>query len=187
MTYFLKLLTALSAALGAMRQPEADALRQTAPKALGSSEVAATHLAAATFAGELFSVDPAVLLAIAYRESRYTTGVVGPRVRGRRACGLMQPMMHAGTCREQTVLEGYVEGAQHLRTWLDTRSCRGDLRCALLGYGGGYALLKGCAVGSVVVERNGKQADLCTFIPGSVVARAAMIRSRIRRATGGAS
>lgn len=170
--------------IGAVRQPEADALRQTAKVALPSLEVAALHLGAATFVGERFSVDPAVLLAIAYRESRYTTGVVGPEVRGRRACGLMQPMMHAESCREQSVLEGYAEGAGHLRTWLDTKTCRGDLHCALLGYGGGYALIRGCAAGPVVVERNNKRADLCMFVPRSIEVRAEMIRFHLERAAG---
>jgi hypothetical protein len=169
---------------GASRQAEANALRQTAPTYLESDLVAAAHLAGSTYAGDAFSVDPAVLLAIAYRESRYTLGVVGREVRGRRACGLMQPMMHDDTCRKQTVVEGYLEGASHLRTWLDTKTCRGDLHCALLGYGGGYALIRGCAAGPVVVERNGKRADLCKFIPGSVTARAAWIRNRLARAAG---
>ncbi len=180
MSTFLMLLTAL----GLARQPESDALRQTAPTELGSLEVAAVHLAAATFAGELFSVDPTHLLAIAYRESRYQLGLSGPLVRGRRACGLMQPMMHAEGCREQTVLSGYLEGARHLRVWLDTKTCRGDIRCALLGYGGGYALLKGCANGPVEVERSGKRADLCKLVPGSTMTRAALIRSRLKHAQG---
>lgn len=172
---------------GASRQAESNALRQTAPAYLESDLVAAAHLAGSTYAGDAFSVDPAVLLAIAYRESRYTLGVVGHEVKGRHACGLMQPMMHGDGCREQSVLEGYLEGASHLRTWLDTKTCRGDLHCALLGYGGGYALIRGCAVGPVVVERNGKRADFCTFIPNSITVRAAWIRTRLARALGASS
>lgn len=164
------------------RQAEANALRHTAPAYLESDLVAAGHLAGSTFAGDAFSVDPAVLLALAYRESRYTLGVVGREVAGRHACGLLQPEMHGEGCREQTVLGGYLEGANHLRTWLDTKTCRGDLRCALLGYGGGYALIRGCAVGPVVVERNGKRADFCTYIPNSIINRAAWIRKHLARA-----
>lgn len=181
MSNVLSLFTALTTALGLTRQGESDALRQTAPSYLGSREVAAIHLAAATFAGEAFSVDPELLLAIAYRESRYTLGVTGPAVKGRHACGLMQPEMHVQGCRQQTVLDGYLEGAEHLRTWLDTKTCAGDLRCALLGYAGGYSLLKGCANGPVVVERNGRTADLCKFIPGSTTSRARWIRTRLQR------
>jgi hypothetical protein len=169
---------------GAVRQPESDALRQTAPSDLGSREVAALHLAAATFAGERFSVDPELLLAIAYRESRYQVDVVGPPVNGQRACGLMQSMPRSETCQKQSVLEGYLEGASHLRTWLDTKTCRGDLRCALLGYAGGYALITKCKAGPVVIQRNKKRANLCTFVPRSTEARASMIRTRIARAAG---
>jgi hypothetical protein len=177
-------LLALVTASGAVRQAESDALRQTAPTYLAGEGKAALHLAGSTLAGALFSIDPELLLAIAYRESRYTLGVAGPEVRGRRACGLMQPLMHAGRCREQTVLGGYLEGANHFRAWLDTSTCRGDVRCALLGYSGGYSLLKGCAIGPVVVERNGKHADLCKLIPGSTLARAEAIRSRLKHAQG---
>lgn len=187
MTIFLLFLTALATASGAMRQSESDALRQTAPVDLPTTEKAALHLAGATFAGELFSVDPAVLLALAYRESRYTLGVVGRAVRGRHACGLMQPMMHDERCADQTVIEGYLEGANHLRVWLDTKTCRGDLHCALLGYGGGYALINGCAAGPVIVERNGKRADFCKFVPDSITVRAALIRARLQRAATGAA
>jgi len=179
----IELFTALATALGLARQAESDALRQTAPTYLGSREVAAAHLAAATFAGEAFSVDPALLLAIAYRESRYTLNVQGPKVRGRHACGLMQPLMHDRSCAQQTMLAGYLEGAKHLRVWMDTKSCSGDVRCALLGYSGGYSLLKGCAAGPVVVERGGRAVDLCTLIPGSTTSRAQRIRERLQRGT----
>ncbi len=181
MAFILMFFTALATASGATRQGESAALRQTAPTYLTTDAEAALHLASSTLAGELFSVDPAVLLAIAYRESRYTLGVVGREVKGKRACGLMQPMMHSETCQKQTVLDGYLEGAAHLRTWLDTKTCRGDLRCALLGYAGGYALINGCAAGPVVIERNGLRADVCKFAPGSITARAAWIRSQLQR------
>jgi hypothetical protein len=181
MSILLMFFTALATASGAARQGESAALRQTAPTYLTTDAMAAQHLAASTLAGELISVDPTLLLAIAWRESRYTLGVTGPPVRGKRACGLMQPMMHSETCREQTVLEGYLEGASHLRTWLDTKTCRGDLRCALLGYAGGYALINGCAAGPVVVERNGKRADFCKFIPESITAHAKRIQFQLQR------
>jgi hypothetical protein len=183
MTIILNFLTAMATALGADRQAESDALRQTAPAYLTTQAEAAQHLAASTFAGELFSVDPTLLLAIAYRESRYTLGVTGAAVRGRHACGLLQPQMHQASCDRQTILGGYLEGAEHLRVWMDTKSCHGDITCALLGYAGGYALLKGCAAGPVVVERGGKTADLCTLIPRATTSRARRIRTRLQGAS----
>ena len=180
----LTFITAFATAFGMARHSESNALRQTAPSYLTTTEEAALHLGASTFAGELFSVDPAVLLALAYRESRYTLGVTGPKVKGTHACGLLQPTMHVETCREQTVLGGYLEGARHLRTWLDTKTCHGDLRCALLGYAGGYALLNGCAAGPVMVERSGRRADLCGFVVDSITTRAGWIRSRLNQAQG---
>lgn len=181
MSIILTLFTALATALGLVRQTESDALRQTAPAYLTTPEKAAEHLAAATFAGERFSVDPTLLLAIAYRESRYTPNVQGPAVRGRHACGLMQPLMHQQGCEPQTVFAGYLEGAKHLRVWMDTKSCAGDVRCALLGYAGGYSLLKRCVAGPVVVERGGRTADLCKLIPGSTTSRARWIRERLQQ------
>jgi hypothetical protein len=121
------------------------------------------------------------LLSIAYRESRYALDVSGPEVRGRHACGLMQPKMHTQSCPKQTVLEGYMEGAKHLREWMDTKACRGDARCALLGYSGGYSLLKGCKAGPVMVERNGRTADICEFIIESTASRARRIQRSIQR------
>lgn len=157
-------------------------LRRSAPRDL-TAETARAHMTAAQVAAVLYELEPSLLLAIAYRESRYQTGVTGPLVRGKRACGLMQPMMHDTKCQQQTVLEGYLEGASHLRRWLDTKTCRGDLRCAMLGYGGGYALLKRCADGPVMVERSGRTADLC-HMPDWTFARARRIEGvGIGRAT----
>lgn len=150
-----------------------EALRASAPKYL-TTDSAQAHYTASQVAAVWFDVEPDLLLAIAYRESRYTVDAVGPDVRGKRACGVMQPLMKTA-CVQQTLLEGYMIGAKHLRTWLDTKTCRGDLRCAMLGYAGGYALLKACAAGPLMVERVGRQVDLCT-IPDVTFARARRIR-----------
>jgi len=180
MLTFISLLTALVTTLGLARQAESDALRQTASSYL-TAQGAAHHLAAATFAGELFSIDPTLLLAIAYRESRFTPGLRGPEVRGKHACGLMQPLMHVQECPEQTVFGGYLEGAGHLREWLDTKECHGDTKCALLGYSGGYSLLRGCSRGEVLVERNGRSVDLCHLIPRATMMRAQRISTITQR------
>jgi len=139
-----------------------EALRVSAPKYL-TTETAREHMTAAQVAAVQHDLEPELLLAIAYRESRYMVNAVGPEVRGKRACGVMQPLMWT-TCRSQTLLAGYMEGAAHLRGWLDSKTCRGDLRCAMLGYIGGYALLKACAQGTSMTERNGRPFDRCSVV-----------------------
>lgn len=138
---------------------DAEALRKTAPSYL-TSNTAGEHLAAARSAAATYGIDADLLLSTAYYESRYTANVVGPVVRGRTACGVLQPTMETA-CVPQTFTEGYLEGAKHYRAWYD--ACRGNERCAILGYGGGYALIKKCAGGPVNVERSGKTFDLCTL------------------------
>jgi hypothetical protein len=152
---------------------DVEGLRASAPLEL-TAETAALHLSSARLAGLEFGIEPNVLLAIAYRESRYKLSLQGPEVRGKHACGLMQPGMRTGPCPQQTELDGYREGAMHLRRWADTKQCRGDLRCALLGYSGGYALLRACAAGPVEVTRGGKTKNLCR-IPDFTFARARLV------------
>src|SRR3990172_9640153 len=104
---------------------DVEALRASAPTYL-TAETAGVHRTAAQAAAVFYDLDPALLLAIAYRESRYTVTAIGPAVRGKVACGVMQSLMWKA-CGTQTLLAGYMEGAEHLRTWLDTKTCRGDL------------------------------------------------------------
>ena len=120
--------------------PAAEALMSTAKDTRLTVETAALNVAAARFAGVLTRIDPDLLLAIAHHESRFEPTVVGPLVRGKRACGVMQQVPIKGPCPEPSLLRDYVEGAKHLAGWL--RAQRGDLDRALLGYAGGYALLK---------------------------------------------
>jgi len=164
---------------------DVESLRASAPSYLTVDD-ARTHLACARAAGAVHHLDASVLLAIAYRESRYTPGTRGPEVRGKHACGLMQPRMHNTPCPRQTVLDGYQEGAEHLREWADTQTCGGDLRCAVLGYSGGYSLLRGCQAGPVVVDRGGRPMDLCR-VPDLTYARAARLSRTRDRASSSAS
>lgn len=139
------------------------AFQRFAPQYL-TTDTARDHLVSARYAGLAYDLDPDLLLSVAWFESRYTPAVVGPNVNGKHACGIMQPLMHGSTCPTQTLVAGYLEGAEHLRTWLDTKTCRGNLHCALLGYGGGYHLLKQCNEGPVMVERSGRTVDLCHIV-----------------------
>jgi hypothetical protein len=150
---------------------DAEALRKTAPSYL-TTETAGEQLIAARIAAATYRLDADLLLSTAYYESRYTANVVGPVVRGKTACGVMQPIMET-KCVGQTFAEGYLEGAKHYRGWYD--ACRGNERCAILGYGGGYALIKKCAEGPLNVERSGKTFDLCT-LPDVRLGRARWIK-----------
>ena len=113
---------------------DVEALRITAPQSL-TTETAHEHLVDARIAGWSFDVDPDLLLSIAWFESRYTVDAVGPNVRGKHACGVLQPIMEDGCQKKPTLLGGYLEGAKHLRAWLD--ASRGNLHTAMLGYAGG--------------------------------------------------
>lgn len=158
---------------------DVEALRVTAPSYL-TLKTAQEHLAAARLASTVYGVDADTVLSTAYYESRYTSGVVGPVVARKTACGVMQPTMEA-SCHTKTVLEDYLDGAKHLKDWY--HACHGDERCALLGYGGGYALIKSCGEGPVMRERGGRNVDLC-MIPDIRLARARWIKKeRARRVT----
>lgn len=122
---------------------DAKGLVQTAKDTRLTQEKATKHLAAARVAAQLTDTDPELLLAIAYHESRYKPSLSGPLVRKKRACGIMQPTPIASPCREESLLHEYLEGARHLRTWLN--ATHGNVKHALLGYAGGYKLLRRCA------------------------------------------
>ncbi len=158
---------------------DVEGLRRTAPSYL-TTETARDHLVAARVAGAVYSVDPDLMLSIAWFESRYTVNVVGPEVRGKHACGVMQPIMETGCPKNPTLLGGYFEGAAHLRTWLN--AAHGDMRTAMLGYAGGYALIKACADGPLMVERGGRQVDLCTVVDARLYRMRWIQRARVNTA-----
>lgn len=119
--------------------PAAKALMSTAKDTHLTIETAAQHVAAARFAGILTDTDPDLLLAIAHHESRYEPDVIGPRMRGKHACGVMQQIPITGPCPTPSLPADYLAGAQHLAEWI--RAQHGDVERALVGYAGGYALL----------------------------------------------
>ena len=141
-----------------------------------SSDAAAENLAAARLAGAAYRIDPDLLLAIAWRESRYQSDAIGPVVRGKRACGVMQPIMR-GRCVAPRLLDGYLEGARHLREWMRATGSQHD---ALVGYAGGYAMIERCKLGPIERERAGRVVDLCS---APELRRAAWIRRERERST----
>ncbi len=97
-------------------------------------------------AGQLYGVDPSVLLAIAWHESRYHPRTQtrepagldedGRYRRHRVSCGVMTPVPKARCAEVELTLEGgYVAGAAHLRMYLDVH--HGSLEKALVAYAGG--------------------------------------------------
>ena len=134
---------------------------------------AEANLAAAVAAGALEHVDPALLLSIAWHESRYQADAVTREPGAKWSCGVMTPEPKA-RCRSGSLLDGYRAGARHLRGWIAvTHSMRG----ALLGYTGGFALARACARGPVVVRLG---VDACET-PTVFLRRAAKIRAAIRK------
>jgi len=138
---------------------DAGALRRTSPAYL-TALTAHAHLAAARVAGAVHRVDPYLLLAIAYRESRYELDAITHEKSGKLSCGQMQITMPRGqSCPAPALLEGYLAGAAHLAEWRQvTRSARD----ALLGYAGGYGMIRKCHRGRIVRERAGGAVDLCS-------------------------
>ena len=119
---------------------DADALRRTAPSYL-TVETARVHLAAARLAAAQFSVDPDLVLSIAYYESRYNANERTQEPRRKISCGVMTPVPKYA-CETPSLAAGYLEGAGHLREWLDM--CRGHELCALRGYAGGWSVIRIC-------------------------------------------
>jgi hypothetical protein len=155
---------------------DVEAFRQSAPVYL-TEETAADHLVAARLAGRRFQLDPDLLLAIAYHESRYTVDEVTPEVGGKVSCGVMTPVptKDKDSCptAESNILGGYLDGSAHLAGWI--RACGGRIRCALLGYAAGYSGIARCKEGPVLrfVDHGD---DLCQT-PSVFLSRARYIRS----------
>jgi hypothetical protein len=110
-------MTALAFILGLLTSSaDAQALRSTAPQDLPTIDVAREHLADARLAAVVYRVDHALVLSIAWHESRYTDAAT-PEAGGRVSCGAMtpEPTSHCSG----SLLDGYLAGAKHLRGWLD--------------------------------------------------------------------
>ncbi len=142
----------------------AEATRAKAPRYL-TPEAALTHAVAAKMA-ETPEVPAELLLSMAYSESRYipeatsrvengvrTTGIPKwssppKNVSGPYFCGITQAIaqMSWKRCTElRNIFVAYRTSAIELRKWVRDPHCRkadDQLRCALLGYGGGYAAIK---------------------------------------------
>jgi hypothetical protein len=123
----------------------------------------------------LFVVDGDLTLAIGFHESHFTDNVVSHEPGKRVSCGAMTPYP-TRTCVQKTLLEQYFDGVHHLAIdWKHAGDVRSD-REALLGYAGGYYLIRACRQGPVLRFKTYGD-DLC--LTPEVFAG---IRDRIRRA-----
>lgn len=157
---------------------DAEALRVTAPQYL-TAETAPTHLALARAASVAAGVDPDLVLSIAWFESRYRARTVTAEPRGKTSCGVMTPIPRR-RCVAPSLAAGYLEGALHLRQWLD--ACRGSIVCALRGYAGGYALIRACRAGPYFADRGGRSVNICVRAAGERLRRATWIKRMRERA-----
>lgn len=166
----------------------AEGLRRTAPGYL-SPEASVQHSIAARAAAWSFSVRPSLLLSIAHHESNYSHTEVTPEPTvgaGFVSCGVMtpEPTRDRAACAAATksILDGYLVGAAHLRRWLDGQGsyCAGNIRCALLGYAGGHALIAACAKGPVLRVTPSGTLDSCSY-PDVFLWRAGWIDQEIER------
>jgi hypothetical protein len=123
----------------------ANAARATSPTYL-TPETAIVHAQAAIIAAGVYDVPAPLLLSIAWHESRYAIETVTPLGDGsaKTSCGVMTPEPTQGSCRSATssALAGYLAGARHLHGWIT--AAHGNLPTALLGYAGGWRLIRLC-------------------------------------------
>lgn len=147
---------------------EVDALVATAPDYLDRTSAEIVLLAAES-AGAVYRVDPAILLSIAYHESRYVRTTVTPEPGGRVSCGVMTPVPQRSCSDwELTVIGGFEAGAAHVALW---RSLLPGLE--LYAYAGGGWLAGLCA--------KDRKAQECRVVD-QFVRRAEWIRSSLRKA-----
>ena len=126
-------------------------------------------------AATIYDVDVDTVLAISYHESHFQEDVATAESGGRVSCGAMTPYP-TSACSPRSLLSQYLDGTRHWAIdWRRARDVR-DAREALLGYAGGYRLIRMCRQGPVI-RRGARGDDLCRT--PDVFAR---IRARIRAA-----
>lgn len=137
----LEIFQAIAVMLAPVTDADVQALQSTV--AVGerqSNDVMREHIQAQRVASALAVVDPDLVAAIAHHESRYSFQIT-PEAGHRVSCGVMTPKPQA-SCRSMTLLESYIDGAMHLREWIDAG--HGNMWVALTGYGGGWIAVRRC-------------------------------------------
>lgn len=137
---------------------DAEALHRFSPNEV-TVDRAYEHVWAARVAAAFYDVDADMVLAISWHESRFTDNVVAAEPGGRVSCGAMTPYP-TSKCVSKSLLEQYLDGARH---WAVDWRRAGDVRSeheALLGYAGGYYLIRSCREGPVFRYKTSGD-DLC--------------------------
>lgn len=158
---------------------DAEALHRFAPNDV-TIEAARSHVWAARVAAAAYGVDADMVLAISWHESRFTDGVVAAEPGHRVSCGAMTPYP-TKTCEPKTLLEQYLDGAAH---WAVDWRHAGDVHSekeALLGYAGGYFLIRGCRQGPMLRYKTSGD-DLCLTPEVFAAIRARIVAARKIRA-----
>lgn len=171
MQIFLRILLAI---MTPTSDEDAEALHRFAPNEV-TVEAAHDHVWAARVAAAAYGVDADMTIAIAFHESRFTNNVVAKEPGARVSCGVMTPYP-TKTCFSKSLLAQYLDGTRH---WGIDWQRAGDVRNereALLGYAGGYFLIRGCRRGPVLRHKTSGD-DFCRT-PDVFAA----IRARIRAA-----
>ena len=154
---------------------DAEALNRFAPKYV-SIEAAREHIWAARVSAAVYDVDADMVLAISYHESRFTDGVVAAESGGRVSCGAMTPYP-TKTCETKPLLAQYLDGTRHWGVdWKRAGGIRNE-REALLGYAGGYSLIRRCRQGAVLRHKTHGD-DLCATADVFNGLRARIVRAR---------
>jgi hypothetical protein len=154
---------------------DAEALHRFAPQYV-TVDTARDHLWAARISAVFYNVDADMVLAISYHESRFTDGIVAKEPGGRVSCGAMTPYP-TKTCETKSLLGQYLDGTRH---WAVDWKRAGDVRNereALLGYAGGYFLIRGCRKGTVLRHKTHGD-DLCATADVFNGIRARIVRER---------
>lgn len=137
---------------------DAQALHRFAPEEV-TVDQAREHVWAARVAAATYDVDADAVLAIAYHESHFAEDAVTRESGGRVSCGSMTPYPTA-RCSRKSLLGQYLDGARHWAVdWRRAGDVHGDHE-ALLGYAGGYALIRACRQGPVLRHQTSGD-DLC--------------------------
>ena len=137
---------------------DAEALHRFAPSYV-TVDAARDHVWAARAAATIYGVDADMLLAISWHESRLTANVVSKEANGRVSCGAMTPYP-TKTCVSKPLVAQYLDGARHWAIdWRRAGDVRSD-REALLGYAGGYRMIRRCRQGPVLRHKTHGD-DLC--------------------------
>lgn len=137
---------------------DATGLHHFAPEEV-TVDRARAHVWSARVAAAIYDVDPDMVLAISYHESHFAEDAVTRETGGRVSCGAMTPYPTIA-CSRRSLLGRYLDGTRHWAVdWRKAGDVHGEHE-ALLGYAGGYALLRACRRGPVLRHKTSGD-DLC--------------------------